>query len=354
MKESFKKSRWIFNVFPSLFNFWPLLLIFSQKALIFPGYFFYFYGRYKNYAKDIIIIISLLIFAELAYILQEANPYALIHLAGYSLFLLSIPIINKSVCGYKENLVKAVSFFTFFNSCLAILIYIFSIDISEYRGLNRIIGDDGVVARIFYESSSLIAVFSLGFVRNRFIKYIVFFVVLFYAIFLAKSIFVIGLYILNYGLGKIIKSKIWMKFIIAFLFVVVCIIIYSSLFYIRPDIGLSLSFKLNQLYSILNDDSSLILGSGWGYVIQGIGDSLEQPYQIEMQLPMLFRQIGISGMFFYVVGIFLLIKSVSKTWRVSFLRLLVYFAIGLNNPWLFLPSWYMTAVLMFQYLDDKK
>ena len=180
MTEIMKKSRWIFNVFPSVFNFWPLLLIFSQKALILPGYLFSFQEISGKYLKDILIAIFLVCVAISTFLIQDSNDYAWIHLLGYSLFLFSIPIINKSASSYNESLIKAVSFFTFFNSCLAIFIYIFPVDISEFRGLNRIIGDDGVVARIYYESASLIAVFGLGFVRNRFLKLVVFIAVLFY------------------------------------------------------------------------------------------------------------------------------------------------------------------------------
>jgi hypothetical protein len=123
---------------------------------------------------------------------------------------------------------------------------------------------------------------------------------------------------------------------------------------LRSDLHLSLGIKLLQFNEIWEDASPAIVGSGWGYVIDAIINSPDQAYQVEMQLPMLFRQIGWGGVLVYAVGMLLLIRSISGNFGSAVLRWLTYLVIGFNNPWLLIPSWYMTVCLMYYQFDRRK
>lgn len=351
--EENHKTSWHALVFPFLLHFWPLLLIISQKALIPLGLLLVGLGD-KQFRQDLLVAIAMLIFGAFTLLLQQTNEYALAHYMGYALFVLSIPLINYAAVNYRPSLIKGLAILSLFNSLMAIAIYFSSIDLSIFRGLNRIIGDDGETHRVYYETTSLLAVLSLQFIRSKPLRYACFVVVAFYALFLAKSVFVILLILLNIYLHRLLQGTLLRRM------TTILIIVFTALTgpvivaLLREDVTLSLGIKLFQFNEILEDPSSIILGSGWGYIIESIVNSPDQEYQVEMQLPMLLRQIGWFGVLSYVTGMFLLIRSASTNLSVATLRWLTYLAIGFNNPWLFLPSWYMTACLMHSQFDKNK
>jgi hypothetical protein len=117
---------------------------------------------------------------------------------------------------------------------------------------------------------------------------------------------------------------------------------------IRPDIGLSLSAKQLQLQVILSLIPDNWSGWGWGAYIPYLSTDRDQPYQIEMQLPMLVLQLGPAA----TVAILLLtlamfLSAADRSLR-GYVRFATYALIGFNNPWLFLPSWYLTCQLLFR------
>jgi hypothetical protein len=119
----------------------------------------------------------------------------------------------------------------------------------------------------------------------------------------------------------------------------------------RPDFALSVGIKLVQLQTILTYPTPLLTGHGWGYVIDSIVNSPDQPYQVEMQLPMLVLQAGSLLVLAYAAGMLSLFRSVSGSWSATWLRFGTYFLIGFANPWLLLPSWYLTVALMYRQFD---
>lgn len=347
------KANWHALAFPFLLHFWPLLLIISQKALIPLGLLLVGLGD-KQFRQDLLVAITMLFFGALTLMLQQTNEYALTHYMGYALFVLSIPLINFAAVNYRPSLIKGLTILSFFNSLMAIAIYFSTIDLSTFRGLNRITGDDGETHRVYYETTSLLAVLSLQFIRRKSLRYACFSVLAFYALFLAKSVFVILLILLNIYLHRLLQGTLLRRVVTIVVIIVIAVIGPVIVSLLREDVTLSLGIKLFQFNEILEDPSPTIVGSGWGYIIESIVNSADQEYQVEMQLPMLLRQIGWLGVLTYVTGMLVLIRSASANLGVATLRWLTYLAIGFNNPWLFLPSWYMTACLMYAQFDRNK
>lgn len=347
------KISWRALAFPFLLHFWPLLLIMSQKALMPLGLLLVGSGD-KHFRRDLLIAIAMLIFGALTLLLQQTNEFAVSHYMGYALFVLSVPLINYAAANDRPNLIKGLAILSLLNSLMAIVVYFSTIDLSIFRGLNRIVGDDGETHRVYYETTSLLAVLSLQFIRSKSLRYACIAVLAFYALFLAKSVFVILLILLNIYLHRLLQGTLLRRITTIVIIVFTAIIGPIIVAVLREDVTLSLGIKLFQFNEILEDPSSIIFGSGWGYIIESIVNSPDQEYQVEMQLPMLFRQIGWFGVLSYVTGMFLLIRSASTNLSVATLRWLTYLAIGFNNPWLFLPSWYMTACLMHSQFDKNK
>lgn len=340
-------------IFASLLHVWPLLLLLSQKALT-PLGLLLAGGGTRQYRRDMVVAVGMILFAGLTLLLQQPNDYATAHFFGYVLFVLSVPLINAAAHADRQQLLKNLALLSIFNSVLAYIVYFLSIDLSAFRGLNRIIGDDDATHRVYYETASLLAVFTAQFIRNKPIRWLCIIIVAGYALFLGKSVFVVILFLLNRYIHLGLRGSVLQRLAFILLLLIAAIVGPIITLALRSDIGLSLGIKLLQFQEILEDTSPVLMGSGWGYVIDAIVNNMEQEYQVEMQLPMLLRQIGWGGVLVYVVGMFLLIRSVSANLGCAVLRWLTYLAIGFNNPWLLIPSWYMTTCLMYLQLDRKK
>lgn len=340
-------------IFPVLLNFWPILLLVSQKALVPIGYFFVINGD-NRFRIDVLLIIILSCIAGVVYFFQAPNEYATKHLIGFLAFLLSVPLLNYAKRIHGETLIRILSIFTIINSVFGILLYYYDIDLSNFRGLNRIVGSDELVHRVYFESTSLLAVYTTSFIKSRFLKIVSTFVVFFYALFVAKSIFVIALYLLNHVYGYVARASAIVK-VSAIVFAMCAVLVIPAFIQVlRADIVLSLGVKLVQFETVMNSDINLIDGSGWGYVINDIANNDDQPYQIEMQLPMLGIQLGILYTFLIVLSFWILIRRTSENVKLGMFRFLIYLVIGFNNPWLFIPSWYLTSILMFRSLEVRR
>lgn len=339
--------------YPLSINFWPLLLLVSQKALVPLGLILVNIGD-NQYRRNLLVSTVMLIMGAVTLFFQQTNVNAWNHYLGFALFLLSLPLINYTIAQNREQLIRGLAILSLFNCVMAIVVYSISIDLSIYRGLNRIVNIYGITDRVYYETTSLLIIISLQFIHNKVFRWISYGIVGLYLIFIAKSLFVILLFLINKFL-YVLKQGSVLKRLGIFIFIVLLGIIAPTIIsVIRADAVDSLNWKLLQFTEILNDTSAPIIGSGWGYTIDGIVKTATQDYQVEMQLPMLVRQIGFLGVFIYLTGIFILIRSISVNLGISILRWAMYVAIGFNNPWLFLPSWYMTACLMFNEFDHKK
>ena len=340
-------------VFPVLLNVWPLLLLISQKALIPFG--FLLLGVGSRVTRRNLVIAASLIAAGAVYLLwAPRNEYGVTHYVGFALFVASIPLINAAVRVSRGRLIKWLSILTVLNCALAFILYFFEIDVSQLRGLNRIIGDDASTHRVYFETTSLLAITSLRFIRQRWFRWACGILVLSYALFLAKSVFVILLFILNRVAHRALVGSIQSRLAIMFGIGVVALGAPVVIAIARPDFALSVGMKIIQLQTVLAEAPSFLHGAGWGYVIDAIISSPTQPYQVEMQLPMLVMQVGIPMLTLLALGMLLQFRSISGNWLATSVRCMTYFVVGFVNPWLFMPSWYLTVALMYPQFDRKK
>ena len=338
-------------VFPVLLNLWPLLLLLSQKALV-PVGLLLLGSASRLTRRNLVTVAWLIAVGGLSLLLQPWNEFAAAHYLGFVLFLLSVPLINAAVRGSGEHLIKWLSILSLSNALLAFLFYFLEVDLSQYRGLNRIVGDDDATHRVFYETTSLLAVFSVTFLRKRWLRWICGAIVAAYALLLAKSVFVILLFLFNHLAPRILSGRVLSRIAVSAFFLGLAIGAPAMVAVARPDFALSVGMKLLQFDAVINDGSPILSGRGWGYVIDDVVTSTEQPYQVEMQLPMLLTQVGLLVLIPYVVAMVSLFRSISSSWTATMLRSAAYFAIGFANPWLFVPSWYLTTALIFRRLDN--
>lgn len=155
---------------------------------------------------------------------------------------------------------------------------------------------------------------------------------------------------LNLVLPYILRSRPMIKFLAVVAALTMAVALYVYLPVVRPDIYLSLQakqFQLEVILSLMRDNWS---GWGWGSYLPQLATDREQPYQIEMQLPMLMLQVGPIALAAILIMILGLFQSAADKSITGYARFAVYLLIGFNNPWLFVPSWYLTCQLLFR--DD--
>lgn len=348
-KERWKTIRTV--AFPLLTNAWPLLLFVSQKAFVLPGIVLVGLGDQK-YRRDMMLAIALSVVGLLVYLTQFKNGYDQLHLIGYLLFVFAMPMLNYGVRYDAQLLRRLLTYVTLFNVVLSLYFLVYDIDLYGFRGLNRIEGSDGVTYRIYFESSSLAAIFLLGTFRNRWLQLATLGAVALFVVFIARSAVVMALLAMNLIAPYILRSPPHIKAMASVLAFVSAVLLFIYLPIIRPDIGLSLSAKQLQFQVIISLIPENWVGWGWGGYIPYLSTDRDQPYQIEMQLPMLVLQLGpvaISTILLLILAMFL--SAADRSIR-GYARFTIYALIGFNNPWLFLPSWYLTCQLLFRVEDE--
>ena len=339
-------------LFPAVLNFWPLLLLVSQKAFVPLGMLLVGLGT-RPYRNNLLVAGALVGLAALTLTIQRPNDHAVGHWIGYVLFVLAVPIINEAVRKDADRLLHWLAVLSVLNAVLALCFYALAIDLSAFRGLNRVIGDDDLTHRVYFESTSLIAIFAVAGFRQRWVRVAATLVVLGYAVLLAKSVFVLALWALNHVVPAIARGN-WMQRMASTLAIAVLAIIGPVVVAaLRPDVALSIGIKVLQIETIMSEGAHSLWGAGWGFVIDEIVTSPEQPYQVEMQLPMMYTQLGALGVSAHALGLWLLVRSASRTAGIAALRWAAYIAIGFNNPWLLVPSWYLTSILLFRSLENR-
>lgn len=340
-------------VFPALLNVWPVLLLVSQKALVPLG--LLLIGRLdRPFLSDVLRIGVALSVGLVVYLLQAPNEYATEHYVAFLLFLLAVILINAGIRTHRHRVVYWVAVLSVFNATLALLVYVLQIDLSGFRGLNRIVGDDDTTHRVYYETTSLLAVFSTAAIRKPVMRWLCWIVVLTYAVLLAKSFFVIGLFLIERLSPWMFRGRLTARLVSWSALIVAAITLAAASLILRPDFLLSVAIKMLQFETIAIEPGSLWLGSGWGYVIDEIVTSPEQPFQVEMQLPMLMQQIGVIGVTSWLVAMLGLFRSIGGSAFVVLGRWITYSAVGFLNPWLLVPSWYLTATLMYSSFESRK
>ncbi len=339
--------------FPLLTNLWPLLLFVSQKVFVIPALILVGFGD-QAYRRDLVFAALISFCGILVYILQYYNPYDQAHLIGFLLFVWSMPIINHAIRFDNEELRRILTYLTLFNAAMGFFLLVSNVDLYGLRGLNRIVGSDALTHRIYFESSSLAAVILLQAFRPRWLRIIALVAVSAFVVLLARSVVVVVLLGLNLSLPYILRSSLAIKVTIALLACVAFTLFYIYLPVLRPDVDLSFRVKQYQLDLILGGLGNSLSGWGWGAFYPELASDPEQPYQIEMQLPMLLLQLGPVALV-AIIGLTLaLFLSATKRPVWGLARYGVYLLIGFNNPWLFVPSWFLTCQLLFRYDNEDR
>lgn len=340
---------WIL-AFPLLTNFWPILLFVSQKTFVIPALILTGSGD-TAYRRDLFIAAAISAVGLLVYALQYANPYDQAHLIGFLLFVWSMPTLNHVIRLDEKLLLRFLTYLTLFNTLMGFFLLVSNIDLYGLRGLNKVVGTDGITARVYFESSSLAAVVLLTSFKPRWMQLLTLVAVIAFVLLIAKSVAIVLLLGANLALPYIIRSSFSIKVAVAAAVVAIFTILYMYLLVLRPDVELSLQVKQFQLDIIIGSLQNLWSGWGWGTFYPQLASDPEQPYQIEMQLPMLLLQLGPLALGAIIILTAMMFLSTTKKQTLGIARFAVYLLIGFNNPWLFVPSWYLTCQLLFRYND---
>jgi len=334
--------------FPLLTNFWPVLLFVSQKVFVLPGIILTGFGDSK-YRSDLVLAAVISLVGMLVYFFQFANSYDQVHLVGFLLFVWSMPVLNYAVRFDHWKLRRFLTYFTLFNATMGFFLLVTNIDLYGLRGLNQVIGSDGLTHRVYFESASLATVVLVASFKRRWAQLAMLVVVMSFVLFIAKSVVIAVLLVLNLALPYILRSSPAVKVITVAISALVFVVLFFYLPVLRPDVGLSLAAKQYQFELITSSLGNSWSGWGWGSYYPQIASDPDQPYQVEMQLPMLLLQLGPLALF-AILGLTLAIFwSATDRPVMAFARFAIYTLIGFNNPWLFIPSWFLTCQLLFRY-----
>jgi len=244
-------------------------------------------------------------------------------------------------------LLNLITRLNFISLLLLYFVYFLEINLDSYRGLNFIRGLDGKVDRFFVETSALFLVSDFGMFRIRMLKYLFWILTFVYFVFIAKITLLAILFGLFYAWRVLRKRSILTSFIF-FVGLIYALFSGSYKLLLREDLVLSMLFKYEQLRSIVasyNADN-ILFGEGFGFYLSDFATDPTQPYQIEMQLPMLILQIGLINVSFLLLGFYKLFQSFLNDR--AFLGVLLFWVVGFVNPWLFLPVWYI-AISFYSY-----
>ncbi|MBD8472131.1 hypothetical protein [Sphingomonas sp. CFBP 8765] len=339
---------WRILAFPLLTNLWPILLFVSQKAFVIPALVLTGAGD-TGYRRDLLIAAAMSCVGLIVYALQYGNSYDQAHLIGFLLFVVSMPTINYAIRLDAEKLRRFLTYLTLFNTAMGFFLLFSNIDLYGLRGLNRVVGTDGITARIYFESSSLAAVILLTTFKRRWLQIFTIVAVFAFTLLIAKSVVIVMLLGLNLILPYLLRSSLGIKFFVTVVAIITFTVLYIYLPIIRPDVYLSLKVKQFQLDIITGSLGDLWSGWGWGTFYPQLASDPDQPYQVEMQLPMLLLQLGPIALLSIVTLMLMMFLSSTHNRIMGFARFAVYLLIGFNNPWLFVPSWFLTCQLLFRY-----
>lgn len=333
--------------FPMAINFWPFLLFVSQKAFVPLGLILAGLGD-ARYRRDLVLTFYLSLVAGAVYLFQAWNSYRDVHVVGFLLFVWAIPIVNHAVRHHERDLLTGLTYLTIFNAVLGLYFYFFGVSLEQFRGLNRIETSDGFTTRIFFEAASLTAVFLLSTFRKPVVKLLALALITVFVVFVTRSFVLMLLLGLNLVWPHLLRSPLPVKIAVAGTGFALAFLTFTFIAELRPDVYLSIFAKQYQLEVILSMQQGSWSAWGWGTFIPQLTSDIEQPYQIEMQLPMLWLQLGPLWLL-AVLGLTLtLFLSAAERTYLGVMRFAVYAIIGFNNPWLLLPSWFLTCQLLFR------
>lgn len=346
LKKSYINSVWFFSV-------WPIFLFISQKALITIQFLNIRGHKYRQgyFILALSLFLGILALSLLNLGFASINTYSIPHFTSYILFLVySILIAGVISRGHhSDNILKLITLINFFGLILIHFVYIYEIELPGNRGLNFIRGTDNVVHRFFVETSPLFLISRFNLFKKRTIKLLFVGLTISYFFLISKNTYLSLLFIaqLIYHYHTTIKMKQFAIGLSALFFVsVVGFIDLNNL--VRADLLLSIIFKAEQFLTILSelDFKNIILGEGFGFFLNEFATDSNQPYQIEMQLPMLVLQLGLFNCILLIAAIYFLFKSIDI--KYSLLTTGLFFSVGIINPWLFLPTWLITSIYFFR------
>lgn len=340
-------------IFPLLTNFWPVLLFVSQKVFVIPAIILAGFGDGK-YRRDLLLSAIISLVGIVVYVQQYGNAYDQVHLLGFLLFAWSMPTLNYATRLDPTKLRRFLTYLTLLNAAIGFFLLVSKIDLYGLRGLNQVIGSDGLTHRVYFESTSLATVLLISTFRWRWAQVAMILAVFGFVLFVAKSVVIAVLFGLNLALPYILRSSPAVKVITVGAIAVVFTILFIYLPVLRPDVDLSLQAKQYQFDLIINSLGNGWSGLGWGAYYPQLASDPEQPYQVEMQLPMLLLQLGPIALFAILGATLALFLSATRVRLKAFARFAIYALIGFNNPWLFVPSWFLTCQLLFRYENDNE
>ncbi len=338
-----------------LFSLWPIFLFISQKYLLIADLFnlsFYKFEK-KAFYRSLFFLFAVSACSFFTFITSAYNEYSVKHFLSYIIFLL-YSVLLCGVLGDSKRAMKILSLITFLNFFGLVLIhyvFYFEIDLSGARGLNFIKGADGTVHRFFIETSPLFLVSKFDLVRPLGRRLLFVFLTVSYFLFIAKITFLsilFFIFLFSNHLKNIRNKSKSLLFFFFVLFVGLILLFVDLNNFIRQDLLLSISFKIEQFRGIFTELSikNIFFGEGFGFFLEEFVTDLNQPYQIEMQLPMLLLQLGVVNILMLIFFIYFLFKSI-RIDNPAFVTLL-FFLVGIVNPWLFLPVWMISVLYLFK------
>ena len=336
-----------------LFSIWPIFLFVSQKLLVVIHLFNIRFNAHRRitFFAAVVLFFLVIVMSIITLFFGEFNSYSIRHFSSFVVFLVYATLISGvlTIERYSNHMLRLISLINFFSLILIHFVYFYELELPGVRGLNFIRGTDNEIHRFYVETSPVFLISSFGLIKSKTVRIIFILLTLSYFVWISKNTFLSLLFfsLLIYRYFKYFRLyQLFVVGLAVFFFSVLGILNWNSFF--RADLLLSIVFKLEQLTAILGKISwnNLFCGEGFGFYIADFATDLDQPYQLEMQLPMLFLQIGILNCLALIVGMYFIFKSV-KT-RYPLLTTGLFFSVGLVNPWMFLPVWFISSLYFFK------
>ena len=346
IKKSLVNSVWLFAI-------WPIFLFVSQKLLILIQVFNVRLNSYRriSFIGALFCFLMVIFMSLITLNFGSFNNYSIRHFISFTIFLIYALLIAGvlTIERHSNHMLRLISLINFISLVAIHFIYFYEIELPGNRGLNFIRGTDNEIHRFYVETSPIFLISRFGVIKNRFLKIIFIGLTLSYFFWISKTTFLTVLFLLQlvYRYHKYFRLYHFGAGVMALaILTAVGGLKWSSFF--RADLLFSIFFKLEQLSAIVGKIglNNVFFGEGFGFYIKNFATDLEQPYQLEMQLPMLILQLGMINCLMLVLGIFFLFKSVRVT--KPLLATGLFFSVGIINPWLFLPVWLISSIYFFK------
>ncbi len=330
-----------------IFTIWPLFLFFSQKALV-PLKLVELFGAFTGKKLKLFFLgMTTMFVLSIILLLSLKNSFAISHYLSVIVFVLFVILFGAE--NLKSNRIelnlKWITILNFLMLILALVFYYLQIELSSFRGLNFVKDNTGTVNRMFLETSSLFVISNFR-SKSKLFNILLITLTFSYLVFLNKSVFLIALFLYQLILQYQVQKKRIFLFVVTAILTLI-LLSFPELF-LRADLAYSIAFKLSQVEGIIDHINlrNFLFGEGFGFFLSDFATDETQPYQIENQLAMLLLQLGLGGLIILLIFFYYFFCLVIPDNRRK--AFFLYFLIGIINPWLFLPSWLITATYFFK------